>query len=89
MWWFLVYDTPQDHPRISEEEKKYIISSMKKEHHVKFPVPWVKIVSSLPVWAHVCMDIAVMWLSFMLGTELPTYLKNILHYNTTSVSAYE
>nr|CAD7417625.1 unnamed protein product [Timema poppensis] len=41
-------------------------------------------VSSLPVWAHVSMDIAVVWLSFMLGTELPTYLKNILHYNTTS-----
>nr|CAD7264956.1 unnamed protein product [Timema shepardi] len=88
MWWFLVYDTPQDHPRISEEEKKYILSSMTKEHRVKFPVPWVKMVSSLPVWAHVSMDIAVVWLSFMLGTELPTYLKNILHYNTTSSGHY-
>lgn len=27
-WLYFVYDSPQEHPRISEEEKQYIISSL-------------------------------------------------------------
>lgn len=30
-WVFLVYDTPSDHPRISEDEKRYIIASTGKK----------------------------------------------------------
>lgn len=29
-WLYLVYDSPHDHPRISEEEKKYIKTSLGK-----------------------------------------------------------
>lgn len=27
-WWFLVYDSPVQHPRISEEEKAYILQAI-------------------------------------------------------------
>jgi sugar phosphate permease len=28
LWEFLVYDSPDDHPRISEEERKYIVGAI-------------------------------------------------------------
>lgn len=27
-WWYLVADTPEDHPRITEAEKKYILEAL-------------------------------------------------------------
>lgn len=39
-WVFLVYDTPETHPRISEEEKQYIITSIgeTKKISVQHPI---------------------------------------------------
>ena len=31
MWFFLVYDTPSRHPRISDEEKNYIENALNKK----------------------------------------------------------
>jgi len=31
MWFFLVYDTPSQHPRISDKEKNYIENALNKK----------------------------------------------------------
>ena len=31
MWFFLVYDTPSQHPRISDEERTYIENALNKK----------------------------------------------------------
>ncbi|XP_063222060.1 sialin-like [Bacillus rossius redtenbacheri] len=83
LWFLLIHDTPQQHPRISEEEKNYIVSTVKKETEVKLPVPWLQIFLSAPVWAYMSISISNTWMTFFLNVELPTYLTKILHYSTT------
>ncbi|XP_063222063.1 sialin-like isoform X2 [Bacillus rossius redtenbacheri] len=83
LWMVFVYDTPQNHPFISQEEKNYIAAKVNKITDEKLPVPWIQIAKSPPVWAFLSMSVSITWLSFMFMTELPTYLKRMLHYSTT------
>ncbi|CAG2067413.1 unnamed protein product, partial [Timema podura] len=98
VWVFMMYDSPLHHPRISEEEKDYIVSNTKKDSKLRYgicfthdvvkhafqtvlAVPWVKILLSAPVWAVVAVNISVNWVSSTLQTELPIYMRNLLHFN--------
>ena len=92
LWIFLVYDSPQQHPRLHPEEKKLFFSfdgvvtegiTTKKK---KLSVPWKAIFTSGPFWAiliaHTCKNFG--W--YMLLVELPTYMKHILRFNIGKVS---
>lgn len=54
-WWRYVFDTPQAHPRISQQERIFIERSLK--HHfnelntTQTHVPWKSIATSVPLWA--------------------------------------
>lgn len=82
-WWWLVYDTPQSHPTISRQEKEFILRSLGTERGEPRPksVPWRSVLTSVPVWALVVTHMAQNWGFYTLLTELPTYMKNILHFN--------
>nr|CAD7575682.1 unnamed protein product [Timema californicum] len=80
-WVFFVYDTPHHHPTISNEEKSYIIKNSQRDYGLTPPVPWLKIITSKPVWAAISITMGTSWISFTLSSELPTYLRNILHFN--------
>ncbi|KAJ8880748.1 hypothetical protein PR048_017218 [Dryococelus australis] len=86
LWFFLVHDSPTTHPWISEEEKEYICSRIKKVTEVKLAVPWAKIALSPAVWAYLSISAACTWTYFVMATELPTYLRSMLHYGTAEVS---
>nr|CAD7448468.1 unnamed protein product [Timema bartmani] len=85
VWVFMMYDSPLHHPRISEEEKDYIVSNTKKDSKTVLAVPWLKILLSAPVWAVVAVNISVNWVSSTLQTELPIYMRNLLHFNINQV----
>lgn len=43
LWWYMVADTPEEHPRISEAEKKYIkeaLGDKVKKTKVSFHILW-------------------------------------------------
>ncbi|XP_069690986.1 sialin-like [Periplaneta americana] len=81
-WMLLVYNSPYHHPRISQEEKNYIVSELKASTDEEIdPVPWFDILTSGPVWAAIGMSCSTTWITFTFLTELPTYTKNILHFD--------
>jgi len=49
-------------------------------------VPWLKMATSLPVWAVCIAHFTNNWGYYTLLTCLPMYLKNILHFDMKSVS---
>jgi len=51
LWMTLVYDSPDQHPRISAKEKDFIARSMGSDKHHKAPIPWMSILTSKPFWA--------------------------------------
>ncbi|KAK6165944.1 hypothetical protein SNE40_022750 [Patella caerulea] len=80
-WLYLVYDSPEQHPRIKMEEIKYInhgkSTSIKKSIHP----PWPKILTSLPFWAIVVAHVTYTWVTSWVLAYLPKYLNNILKFS--------
>ncbi|CAG9841188.1 unnamed protein product [Diabrotica balteata] len=77
-WWLLVHDSPSEHPRITPEEKKYIITSIGKNlSDKKPPIPWKAICTDLSVWAGLIVYIGTGWSLYTLMVNLPTYFKFI------------
>ena len=54
--------------------------------HSSMKVPWKSIATSVPVWAVTIAHFTNNWGYYTLLTCLPTYLKNILHFDMKSVS---
>ncbi|XP_046451173.1 putative inorganic phosphate cotransporter [Daphnia pulex] len=82
LWVFLVFDSPSVHPRIAEDEKRYILAST----GIKKPIPmsetpWKTILTSIHLWAILVAHLGHSWGLSMLLTELPTYMKTVLHFD--------
>ena len=85
-WWFLVYDTPEKHPRIDESERSHIMDKLRSTASGGRPVPVRAILTSLPVWAMIISDCGNGWGLTTLGTNGPTYLKTMLGIGGTTNS---
>ncbi|XP_028844899.1 sialin [Denticeps clupeoides] len=82
LWALLVSSTPETHPRISEKEKLYIITSLKNElSSTTDQVPWMSILTSVPLWAIVVAHFSYNWAFYTLLTLLPTYMNDILGFS--------
>ncbi|OQV12807.1 Sialin [Hypsibius exemplaris] len=102
-WIFLAYDSPSKHPRISHAEKKYIITSLNPDFEMEYcdhgsskpikpieekpPVPCLAILKTVPIWALLVAEFGHNWGFYVLLTNLPTYLNNILHFSLKSNGA--
>ncbi|XP_066595755.1 putative inorganic phosphate cotransporter isoform X2 [Prorops nasuta] len=78
---FMVHEDPESDPKISEDEKKYILSALwGSAGATSPPVPWKSIFTSLPFWAILIAHMGHNYGYETLMTELPTFMKQILHY---------
>lgn len=84
VWMFIIYDTPRDHPTISQEEMYYIESAVGQEQDQLIPkkegfrTPWRSIFSSVPFWAIAVAHFCGNWGFYTLLTSMPTYFKEVL-----------
>lgn len=85
VWTILIHSEPENHPRIRLDEKVYIQRSLQRTGSDKTPpIPIMSVLTSMPFWAIFVVHIAQNWGFYTLLTELPTYMKNILHFNLAS-----
>ncbi|XP_076239951.1 sialin isoform X2 [Calliopsis andreniformis] len=85
LWVYLIYDTPDLHPGITEKEKNYIKeqigTSISKQ---KAPLPVRSVATSVPfltlLWAH----FANMWGIYFIATNGPKYTLEVLGFNMKS-----
>lgn len=84
-WFFLVFDSPAQHPRISIEEKFAIESAIAEGAGGKSKkpskVPWKKILLSGPVWAIIITHGCSVFCYFTVVNQLPSYIDHVLHFN--------
>ncbi|KAL0821491.1 hypothetical protein ABMA28_004957 [Loxostege sticticalis] len=82
-WFAVVYDTPAQHPRISEAERNFLMKALPQDDNSKghIPVPWKRMLLSAPVWAIIITHGASVFGYFTVVNQLPTYIESILHYN--------
>jgi MFS family permease len=86
MWYYLAFDTPSEHPRISPSELEYIelnVSAEIKEHQ-GMKVPWKAIFTSLPAWSIGITTFGRIWVHYTFIMQGPAYMKNILNFDIQS-----
>nr|CAD7423052.1 unnamed protein product [Timema monikensis] len=82
VWLFVVYDTPESNPYITTEEKVYIQTMTGQyDHTPRRNIPWKSLATSLPLWAILVTNCGQSWAFYTQLIELPTYMKNILHFD--------
>ncbi len=91
-WLLLVYDSPEDHPRISQEEKRRLRAALEEEDAAVAAstsgeppsVPWRAILRSPPVYGLLATDVCNCWGLYTLATNGPSYLKFMLGLDLAS-----
>ncbi|KAL1115819.1 hypothetical protein AAG570_006109, partial [Ranatra chinensis] len=81
-WFLLIFDSPGQHPRISRGEREFIEEAIGASSKVRkaYKVPWLKVLSSAPVWAIVLTHGSSVFCYFTVVNQLPTYMKNVLAF---------
>ncbi|KAL7642910.1 UNVERIFIED_CONTAM: hypothetical protein RMT77_006199 [Armadillidium vulgare] len=88
LWFILIKDNPQDHPRISKEELRYITDGcpiLKKE---TVPLPIKEIAKSKAFWAIAVSNVGENWGFYTLLNETPKYFDSILHIKIKNNGLY-
>ncbi|KAL7643370.1 UNVERIFIED_CONTAM: hypothetical protein RMT77_006662 [Armadillidium vulgare] len=87
LWFSIVYENPQDHPRIKDEELSNI---MKGESQImeKVKIPWMSILKSKQVWIISLVNFGSNWIDLVFLTLLPTYFDKILHIDINTNGNY-
>ena len=90
LWIFLVQDNPNKQSLISADEREFITSQLGtsmaggKIVEEKPPVPWKKVLTSLPFWAILIAHMCSNWGWYMFLIEIPFYMKQVLQFNVSS-----
>ncbi|XP_071110371.1 uncharacterized transporter slc-17.2-like [Haliotis cracherodii] len=80
LWYFTVASTPAQHPRITERERNYIITSIGKQQQT-FSTPWAALLKSPALWACLTAHVCCNWIIYTLLTITPTFLKEVLDFD--------
>ena len=92
LWTILIYENPDGHPRISEDEKSYINSNTRTTYSspttttISLPrAPIMKILTSVPVLATIFTALGQNYGFYTILKMTPTYLNNIQHVSIRNV----
>merc|ERR1711962_1798379 len=81
IWFLLMHDTPQQHPRISQTELKYITDALTRESSAGTKpksVPWKELLRCRGLWAITIAHTGNMYGWNLLNTQLPSYMAVVL-----------
>ncbi|XP_067126495.1 sialin-like [Centruroides vittatus] len=80
---FIVYDRPQEHPRISDKELTFLNESVTNiaSGETKLNIPWKQILTSRTVFILAMTKICLGFGYFTILTKIPSYLEIILHFS--------
>jgi len=84
-WFFLCYDSPSVHPRISSEERDYWTVVLSNNLVARPPTPWRKLLTSVPVWALAVALFATSWGFLTLVTCIPLFMHDVLGFNMSKI----
>lgn len=90
-WFFLIFDSPADHPRITAEERIYLESKIAEStgtNQKPSRVPWRAIFTSLPVWAIVVTHACSVFGYFVVVNQLPTFMFELYNVNIKQNGLY-
>uniref|UniRef100_A0A6Q2YPJ1 Major facilitator superfamily (MFS) profile domain-containing protein n=1 Tax=Esox lucius TaxID=8010 RepID=A0A6Q2YPJ1_ESOLU len=91
MFWILVsYESPEVHPTITDEERRYIEESIGEGQQLmgpadKFKTPWKKFFTSMPVYAIIVANFCRSWTFYLLLISQPAYFEEVFGFEISKV----
>ncbi|XP_076462122.1 putative transporter slc-17.2 [Babylonia areolata] len=88
-WFLLMRDSPEQHPCISPAERRYIVMTRAADTEVdKVSVPWRSILRCPCFWAYAAALLSFAWGLFLMLSNLPTFLYEVMHFDIESNGVY-
>ncbi|XP_066541453.1 vesicular glutamate transporter 3 isoform X2 [Hoplias malabaricus] len=92
-WLLLAYESPAEHPTISEEERTYIETTIGEganllsatESLQKFKTPWRQFFTSMPVYAIIVANFCRSWTFYLLLISQPAYFEEVFGFPISKV----
>ncbi|CAG9865216.1 unnamed protein product [Phyllotreta striolata] len=78
---FFNYSSPSSHPNISQLERTFIIKTTVNTDGPQRKTPWGRILTSAPLWSLKYSYTSYVLLTWMLLTQIPSYLGKVLQFN--------
>uniref|UniRef100_A0A4W5KCT8 Solute carrier family 17 member 6 n=1 Tax=Hucho hucho TaxID=62062 RepID=A0A4W5KCT8_9TELE len=91
MFWILVsYESPEVHPTITAEERRYIEESIGEGQELfgpasKYKTPWKKFFTSMPVYAIIVANFCRSWTFYLLLISQPAYFEEVFGFEISKV----
>lgn len=86
LWSVLCYNSPREHPFISEREANELNEKLREHTHVNVPpVPWRHLLYSAPFWALAAASVGRDWGNYTMVTDLPKYTMSVLKLTADEV----
>ena len=86
-WFTRVFETPEDHPRISSEERE-LLASNRPPQDAGVKIPWRELLSSPAVWALFVTFFCTSWSLYVFLSWMPSYFASVHGLNITSAGIY-
>ncbi len=86
--WLLAYRTPREHPRLSDEEKAYILEGQDENAAETKLVPWREIFRTRAVWGCVAARMLTDPISYFFVFWTPKYLQQAQGFDLADVGKY-
>uniref|UniRef100_A0A6B2ED52 Putative permease of the major facilitator superfamily protein n=1 Tax=Phlebotomus kandelakii TaxID=1109342 RepID=A0A6B2ED52_9DIPT len=86
----LCYSNPESHPYITDEEKAYLkeeLGTLERDKSLP-PTPWRAIFTSGPMLALICAQVGHDWGFFIMVTDLPKYMSDVLRFSIKENGIY-
>ena len=86
-WFTRVFETPDDHPHISSEERE-LLASNRPPQDAGVNIPWRDLLSSPAVWALFVTFFCTSWSLYVFLSWMPSYFASVHGLNITSAGIY-
>ena len=87
IWYLLVTNNPEDHPRISQEELHHILQGQHSTPKAE-TIPWGHILRERAFWALLCAHFCTNWTWYTFLTWLPVYLVQARGFSLSEMGFY-
>uniref|UniRef100_A0A6A7G8W3 Sialin-like n=1 Tax=Hirondellea gigas TaxID=1518452 RepID=A0A6A7G8W3_9CRUS len=85
-WLFITRNSPQLHPKISQQELVYLKETIDASHDHASTIPWKGMFTSVPFISTLCVHLSFYMVEWLLLLEIPLYLNTVQHYTITKNS---
>ncbi|XP_030559335.1 sialin [Drosophila novamexicana] len=80
---WLIYNSLEQHPRLTAEEREYLQQFAQKPQHLR--IPWRSLLTSLPVYAFVLTHVFHNYTFLVLSLVMPRFMREAMQFNLKEI----